>query len=64
MGMQALAALLKRISAPPGNVVVTFSYKAGAGHTSSISINRVNSMILQKQEVRRRPSPSPPHAFL
>lgn len=51
LGMQALASLLERISAPPGNVVVTFSYRAGGGQTSSISINRVNSMILQKQEV-------------
>ncbi|XP_034243701.1 CD109 antigen isoform X1 [Thrips palmi] len=53
LGMQALASLLERISAPPGNVVVTFSYRAAAGQTSSISINRVNSMILQKQEVPR-----------
>ncbi|KAK3922691.1 CD109 antigen [Frankliniella fusca] len=53
LGLQALSELLQRTASPPGNVVVSFSYRAGAGHTSSISINRVNSMILQKQEVPR-----------
>jgi len=50
--MQALAALGERLSGTPSNVAVLFTYKAGGTGSKNINVNRINSMILQKQEVR------------